>query len=104
MKQSPEHPVLVVKYEDLKQNTAKEIERIMRFLKLHFDSKALAQTLEQDFTEFKRPHSNQTDFRRYDDSQLLHVKSTLTRAIELVKMRNMTHVLDLKEYLKVLPR
>lgn len=94
--------MLVVKYENLKQDTIKEMERIIGFLKLHFDYKTLAQRLEKDFTEFRRPH-NQTDFKRYEDSQLIQVKKTLTKAIKLAEMMNMTNVLDLNEYLEVFP-
>ena len=95
------HQVLVVKYESLKRDSLTEIERMMTFLRLPFDRETVAKRLAEDFTEFKRPHSKEKDFKRYTDEQILLIRNTVAKAIQLTESTNMTHVLDLNEYMQV---
>ena len=91
--------VLVVKYEDLKQDTLKEIGRMMTFLGLPFDKEVVAHRLAEDFTDFKQPHNAGSDFEHYRFDQIMRVKDAVLRAIRLTEKSNMTHVLDLTDYL-----
>lgn len=95
---SGDHPVMVVRYEDLKQNTTKEVGRMLSFLQIPLSSEDLAQRLKEDFTTFRRSHS-EGDFEHYTAAQKLHLKSSLQHAIGLAAENNMTQVLRLNDYL-----
>lgn len=97
---SPQHQVLVVRYEDLKQDTMKEVERMVTFLGLPFNEEAVTQRLAEDFTVFKRLHKQEDDFKRYTDDQTVHMRSVVLKAIKLVKDKNMAHIIRLNDYLK----
>ena len=103
LEQTSDHPVMVVRYEDLKRSTGREVRRVFSFLQLPFSIKDLTQRLKEDFTTFKRPHCETCDFERYTASQTLHMKSSLEHAIHLAEQSNMSHILKLDEYLKDLP-
>lgn len=94
------HPVIVVRYEDLKQDTMMEVGRMLGFLNLHISSENLSQRLEKDFTTFKRPHCEMCDFTHYTVNQKLCMKSSLQHAVHLAEEKNMTSVFKLNEYLK----
>lgn len=98
--QTPQHPVIVVRYEDLKQDTLKEVEKMVTFLGFPFNEEDTAQKLAEDFTSFKRPHNEEEDFKRYTDEQILHMKSVVLQAIKLTEDKNMTHVVRLSDYLQ----
>lgn len=99
LNQTPEHPVVVVKYEDLKKDTMTEVEKILTFLGFSFDENYVSQRLAEDFTMFKRPHSKESEFERYTGDQLQHMKSVVLQAIKLVEEKLMTHVVKLDDYL-----
>lgn len=102
LKVLPEHPVLVVRYEDLKIDTTREVERMLAFLQLPFSSDQVSQKLEEDFTTFKRVHSDESEFEHYTDDQRDHIKSAILQVVKLAEASNMTHVLRLNEYLRTL--
>lgn len=91
-----DHAVLIVRYEDLKSNTVKEVERMLTFLQHPFNAEDIPSRLAQDFTTFKRPHD--VDFERYTSSQKLYIESVLLQTIKHAQDSNMTHVLNLEEY------
>ena len=96
--QSPDHPVMVVHYEDLKLDPVKEVRRMLQFLDIR--SESLSQRLKEDFTTFRRPHGDVPDFQRYTSNQTYFMKSMLLRAAGLAEESNMTHILRLEEYLE----
>lgn len=102
LKVLPEHPVLVVRYEDLKIDSTREVERMLAFLQLPFSSDQVSQKLEEDFTTFKRVHSDESEFEHYTDDQRDHINSAILQVVELAEASNMTHVLRLNEYLRTL--
>ena len=95
----PTHPVLVVRYEDLKQDTVREIERMLDFLHIPYNKGDLPLILAADFNTFKRPHNRNNDFEHYTSAQKVHMKSTLMNVINLTQEKNMTHLLRLTDYL-----
>lgn len=99
LRQSSDHPVMVIRYEDLQQDTVKEVGGMLSFLQLHLDPEDLTERLREDFTTFKRPHCETCDFEHYTANQTLHMKSSLQHAIHLAEQTNMSHILKLDEYL-----
>lgn len=91
-----DHPVLVVRYEDLKTDTVKEVERMLVFLKQSFDPLELPNRLAEDYTTFKRAHDVQ--FERYTGEQKLYIESVLLETLTLTQDSNMTHMLRLDDY------
>ena len=100
LQKNAEHPVLLVRYEDLKSNTIREVERMLVFLQRPFDADELSSRLAEDFTTFKRPHYTQNSFERYTSTQRLYMDAVLLQGIEYTQNSNMTHVLKLNEYLR----
>ena len=95
---SHDRPVLVVRYEDLSNNTVGEVGRMLNFLNITYDEKELGEKLRTDFTLFKRKH-NSDDFEHYSSAQKQYVKSVLLQAIEMAEEVNKAELLRLNEYL-----
>jgi hypothetical protein len=98
LSQTPHHPVMVVRYEDLKQDVTKEVGKMLGFLRLNSSPENIAHKLRDDFTTFKRPHNGVSNFEHYTTSQTLHMKSFLQHAIQLAEQSNMSYILNLSEY------
>ena len=99
LQEHADHPVLLVRYEDLKLNTVKEVERMLTFLHQPFDPEEIASKIAEDFTTFKRPHAD-GDFERFTDSQKLYMESVLLETIKHTQNSNMTQGLKLDGYLR----
>ena len=91
-------PVHVVRYEDLINDTVKEVGRMLDFLNINYNKEDLGNKLRDDFTVFKREHS-QDDFEHYSPQQKLHMKSVLQEAIRMAEEGNKAEILRLHEYL-----
>ena len=50
------HPTLVVRYEDVKQNTIREVKRMLDFLQFPYREEVMEERLEKDFSKFRRKH------------------------------------------------
>ena len=48
------HPILVVRYEDLKSDTAKEVKRMLEFLQFDYEEEELETKITADFNTFHR--------------------------------------------------
>ena len=99
LNQQPSHPVMVVRYEDLKTDTMKEMERMLTFLGFPFSEEEVSERLAEDFTVFKRAHRGD-DFKHYTDDQMMYMRSVLLEAIKSAEDKNMAHVLKLDDYLE----
>ena len=91
-------PVHVVRYEDLINDTVKEVGRMLDFLNVNYNKEDLRNKLREDFTVFKREHSSD-NFEHYSPQQKLHMKSVLQEAIRMAEQGNKTEILRLHEYL-----
>lgn len=93
-----DHPVHVVRYEDLKRNAPGELAKMLTFLKIPYRDEELPTRLHDDFTTFKRQHIDD-HFEHYSSGQKEYIKSMLLDTIRLVQSVNKTKMLKLKEYL-----
>lgn len=57
---NPEHPVLIVSYEELVQNTGAQLRRMLAFLGVRYDAEELDRRLMKNLATFQRQHSNST--------------------------------------------
>ena len=93
-----DHPVHIVRYEDLQKNRPGELAKLLTFLKIPYSDKDLLLSLHDDFKTFKRQHIND-HFEHYSRSQKEHIQYVLLDTIKLVRAANKTHLLKLEEYL-----
>ena len=100
LKSSDEHPVHVVRYEDLKKDTPGELSKILTFLRIPHTVKDISSRLLEDFTTFKRRHVND-NFEHYSRSQKQYIKSVLLDTIKLTQStdRSILDIMHLEEYL-----
>lgn len=92
-------PVHVVSYEDLKNNTVKEVEKILDFLKYPYNHNELVEKLSQDFNEFRRSHT-QDDFPHFNSEQKQKLRSTLESITSIAKSSGKIDLFHFYEYLQ----
>ena len=76
-----DHPVLIVKYEDIKNNTESELRRMLDFLQVPYSSSRLKEVVARGYHMYRRKHSE--SFDHYTPGQ----RDTVTSAIERVSKR-----------------
>ena len=91
------HPVLVVMYEDLKQNALHEVLRMLEFLKVPHSMDIVEQRLAAGFNSFQRSH-HKDDFEHYTHEQQDFVKEAVISTSKLLEDNHLTHILQLQNY------
>eukprot|EP00731_Ephydatia_muelleri_P015677 Em0009g101a len=71
------HPVLVVSYELLRNDTSRELRRMLDFLQVTYDQAALEHTVDSDFKTF---HRGKAQFAHFTKSQAQLVRSLIAEA------------------------
>ena len=94
------HPVHVVRYKDLKQDTVKEVKKMLNFLKVEFDDQELESRLTEDFDTFHRKHTNADNYEHYSLEQREYMKTMLQHTIKMAEARGKQDLLGLHEYLE----
>lgn len=90
-----QHPVLVVRYEDLKADTLGEVVRMTSFLGLdNIPRDMLLARVKRDFTRFRRNHTS--SFEHFTDAQ----KHYINGIISLVAARLQPEVIPLRDYMR----
>ena len=90
-----QHPVLVVKYESLQNDSITESKRILDFLGLGYGT-LHPQKLNDSLQTFHRKHSNQFD--HYTPFQRNFVRSVVTETVKLLQDCDLSEVIDIKDY------
>ena len=62
-----ENPVLVVRYEDLVQNTEHELEKILEFVQVPYSSEQLHAVVSEGYVQYRRPRG--AEFEHYTVAQ-----------------------------------
>ena len=96
-----EHPVHVVRYEDLQNDRVREVERILDFLHFSYNHDDVVSALEEDYSVFQRSHEHD-DFQHYSPEQKGILRTILVDMIKLASIREKTNLLHLNEYLESL--
>jgi DNA-binding NtrC family response regulator len=76
-----DHPVLIVRYEDVKNNTHSELRRMLDFLQVPYSSSRLKEVVARGYRMYRRDHGE--TFDHYTPGQ----RDTVTSAIEHVSKR-----------------
>lgn len=95
------HRVLVVMYEDLKNNEVAQIKRMLNFLHVNYSIDVLKTRLSQNFTDsFHRKHGgNEGLFEPYTGPQKAHVLNIISQTQKKLEHHNLTSVLNVNRYL-----
>ena len=92
------HPVLIVKYEELKDSTLPEVKRMLDFLHIRYDDEILKEKLnDHSFNRFHRNHKNEK-FVHYTSEQAEYVRAVVEDTIYLLKEHNLEQLIDMKSY------
>ena len=90
------HPVLLVKYEDLKADTYHEVERMITFLNVELKNNFQA-SLKEGFHKFHRNHTY--TFEHYTPEQKLHMNSVILRVAQYLQYHYLDY-LHVDKYLR----
>ena len=90
--------VLVVRYEDLKEDKVEQVSRMLDFLHHDYNRTELATRLEAGFDEFHRQHTAD-DYDHYTQDQRTYVKSVITSTAEQLKLMGGDELLWIYDYL-----
>lgn len=91
-----QHPVLVVKYESLKNEPIEQSKKMLDFLGVSYSDLQLESLLGEVQT-FHRNHSD--DFDHYTPSQRDYVQSVVKGTISLLQTNRLSDVVDISDYL-----
>ena len=91
------HPIMVVRYEDIKEDRIGQVERMLKFLEYPFDKTELEVKLHREFEAFKRPHKE--EFEHYTPEQKKYVNTILLDTIKILTQHNMEQFFKLEDYL-----
>ena len=71
---------------------------MLTFLNIPFNREHLPLRLKDDFTAFKRNHTNDK-FEHFSNSQTEYIRTMLMDTMKLAEKANMTDILRIEEYL-----
>ena len=93
-----DHPVLVVRFEDLKRDAFTEIKRVLDFIQFPYSDHTLEQRIQDGYTHF---HRNHTDlFEHYTVEQREHLNSVIRDIIRLLHLNGKADIIGLQQYLR----
>lgn len=76
-------PVLILRYEDLKENTSQEMKRVTDFLGFSYSLDEVAARLEDGYSQFYRNHT--VDFTHFTPTQELFICNMINTTSHLMK-------------------
>ncbi len=101
--QSAKHRVLVVKFENVKLDTASEVKRMLKFLHIPYNDSQLEQKLMQGYRVYHRSHHGE-DFEHYTPELKKYVSKGISNIVDLLKRQHAgaaSLILTVQEYLEV---
>ena len=91
------HPVLVVRYEDLKTDKIGQVKRMLDFLRVPYSEDELQKRMEADLGTFRRKHHG--EFEHFTSKQRDYVRQKIAETLDYLKKRNYEDTLGVTEYL-----
>ena len=88
------HPVLVVRYEDLKRDEAGEVRRMLEFLQVAYSEERLGAS----YSHFYRNHTD--TFEHFTPEQKQFVNRVIVQCSEEMESMGITDWLHLKQYVR----
>ena len=93
-----DHPVLVVQYEALKEDTPHQVRKMLKFLNVEYDDSALDDRLERGFESFHRTHQPQ-EFQHFTEEQKVWVNAIMKDVSSILRFSEKSHLLDIDRYI-----
>ena len=93
------HPVLVVTYESLKNNSCAEVERMLQFLNIGYNSEMLKERMHVGVDTFLRKKHPQ-DFQHFTKQQRVYINNLLEEINSHLRVSGKTHILDVEQYIQ----
>ena len=90
------HPVLVVKYEDIKNNTQAEMRRMLDFLQVPYSSSRLNEVVARGYRMYQREHSD--TFDHYTSGQRDIVRSAIERVSKSLRENGLLDMANVSLY------
>lgn len=90
-------PVMVVRYEDIKEDHVMQVKKMLKFLEYPFDEAELYAKLNDGFNTFRRPHKE--DFEHYSQEQKKFINTMLLDTIKILAQHKIEHLFQLEDYL-----
>ena len=92
------YPILVVRYEDLKQDSLGQVLRMLNFLNVEYDKAEVERRLQNGFSAVHRNHTY--DYDHYTEDQKMYMRSMLQSTTSELQSMGVEHEeLHLTEYL-----
>ena len=91
------HPVLVVKYEDLKKDTLTEVKRMLDFLQVPYSESRLTEVVFRGYSMYKRQHVEKFD--HYTTEQREVVRSAIERVSRTLHENSLLVKANVSSYL-----
>ena len=92
-----DHPVLIVKYEDIKNNPQSELRRMLDFVQVPYSSSRLKQVVARGYRTYRREHSE--TFDHYTPDQRDTVRSAIERVSKCLKESDLLEKANVSLYL-----
>ena len=92
------HPVLVIRYEDLKTDTSNSLRRMLDFLQVPYTEQKLQEVITQGFRDFKRKHYE--EFDHYTPEQREFIRTVIKDTQSVLEARGLSSVCNIQEYLE----
>jgi hypothetical protein len=94
-----ECPVLVVTYESLRNDSLVEVERMLQFLNIEYDTDTLRERLHtRVFDTFYRKQHPQ-NFQHFTKQQTVYINNLLKDVNSLVRVSDKSHLLNVEQYI-----
>lgn len=94
---SHHHPILVVKYEALKNDTYTQVQRMLTFLSTEYNAERVKESVTNFSNMFHRKHST-GKFQHFTDQQTLYVNN-LVEDLN-TELQDRIHLLDVSQYMR----
>ena len=91
------HPVLIVKYEDVKRNTEAELKRMLDFLQVPYSSSRLKEVVAKGYHVYRREHGE--TFDHYTPGQRDTVRTVIERVIQSLRKHGLLFQANVSVYL-----
>ena len=93
-----DHPVLVVRFEDLKRDIVTEVKKMLDFLEFPYLEARLEERLQKGYTQFLRSHDDH--FEHYTKEQTAHVNKAIRTIITRLRENDIMDSIGLPLYLQ----
>ena len=94
------HPVMVVKYEDLQKNSVlTEVIKVLDFLQFPYSVTDVVRRLKKGYNEFRRKHENET-YEHFTPTQQALLQTVIRNTMHTLKSHGLSKVCDINEYLR----